>query len=90
MKYNDPTKAQYHKDMDEYIQSLSDLDRLLLLIGMLTNDPAVAGFSHKSMCAVATGWPMDKIEGLFQEATDAGFIKRTDVGGAKGLDFSSN
>lgn len=82
------SKSEYHQAVDEYVKSLTEVDRLLLIIGMLTGEPALKNKSHKSLCAVATGWSMDKVDSVFRQATAMGYIK-PDTGMGE-TDYSNN
>jgi len=82
-------QSQYNKRVDEYVKSLTEVDRLLLFIGMLTGEPALKEYSHKDLCAIATGWSMDKVDTLFADATAAGYIKR-DTMYTDQSDYSNN
>jgi len=86
---NSKDKNQYNQSVDEYVKSLTEVDRLLLFIGMLTGEPVLKDYSHKALCAIATGWSMDKVDAVFEEATAAGYIKR-DMMYTDQSDYSNN
>lgn len=81
-------KSKYNQDVDEYVKSLTDLDRLLFLIAMLTGEPVLKDYPQKNLCAAVTGWSMDKVDSVFEEARAAGYIKRE--GRLTSMDYSNN